>query len=99
MGGTRLSRVLFDVSQLLPRHAHLTAFAASTDSIRMVGAAEQAAHALEALRSSPVLRDVRFQGRIRRELRGDSMATEYFTMVVPLRVDSASVSSSATGGQ
>jgi hypothetical protein len=65
----------------------------------MVGAAEQAADALEALRSSPVLREVGFQGRIRRELRGDSMATEYFTMVVPLRVDSASVSSSATGGQ
>ena len=81
------TRALLDLALLLPRDAHLTRLHATGDTVLIQAIGARAGEAIESLRSSPSLRDVRLRGIIERELEAGATATERFTLVARLAED------------
>src|SRR5690606_14695757 len=71
---------LVELSVLLPPETHLQSLRAVGDTVVIEGAGGRAGEALEALRATPLLRDVQLEGPIMRELEGGTTARERFTV-------------------
>jgi Tfp pilus assembly protein PilN len=73
------SPALLDLALLLPEDAHVTGLRTAGDTLVADAVANRAGAALQALRGSAVLRDVRLRGVVEREMSQGSTARERFT--------------------
>ncbi len=89
LGGTSgWTAFIVELSVMLPPETHLQSLRAVGDTVVIEGAGGRAGEALEALRATPLLRDVQLEGPIMRELEGGTTARERFT-VSAIRVPEA----------
>lgn len=82
--GPGITAALFDLSMLLPEDAHLRSLHATGDTLVMEAAGSRAGLALEAVRASAALRDVRLKGTVERELQSGETTAERFTFAARL---------------
>ena len=88
-GASHLTAAVIDLATLLPSNTYITAIHANGDSLTVEAAGAQAGGALQTLRTSEVLRDIRLRGSVDRRMEEGAVTTERFTFtarVVP-RVD------------
>lgn len=71
---------MVELAVLLPPETHLVSLRAVGDTVVIEGAGGRAGEALEALRTTPLLRDVQLEGPIQRDLEGGTTARERFTV-------------------
>ena len=82
--GPGITAALFDLAMLLPEDAHLRSLHATGDTLVMEAAGSRAGLALEAVRSSAALRDVRLKGTVEREMQSGETTAERFTFAARL---------------
>jgi hypothetical protein len=82
--GPGITAALFDLAMLLPEDAHLRSLHATGDTLVMEAAGSRAGLALEAVRSSSALRDVRLKGTVEREMQSGETTAERFTFAARL---------------
>lgn len=71
---------MVELAVLLPPETHLVSLRAVGDTVVIEGAGGRAGEALEALRTTPLLRDVQLEGPIQRDMEGGTTARERFTV-------------------
>jgi hypothetical protein len=74
----RFTSALFDISLLLPLETHITALRAYGDTLEIEATGGRAGEAIQALRKSGSLADVRLLGTIERDLQDGATAFERF---------------------
>jgi Tfp pilus assembly protein PilN len=82
--GPGITAALFDLAMLLPEDAHLKSLHATGDTLVLEAAGSRAGLALEAVRASAALRDVRLKGTVERELESGETTAERFTFAARL---------------
>jgi hypothetical protein len=78
-GSSHLTAALIDLATLMPSNTYVTAVHANGDSLVVEAAGAQAGGALQALRTSEVLRDIRLRGSVDRRMEEGAVTTERFT--------------------
>lgn len=82
--GSRMSKMLYEVTMLLPNDAHLTRVNAVGDTVFLEGEGPRAGDVLEALVRAPSLRNVHMDGPVQRELEEGETSLERFTIQATL---------------
>jgi hypothetical protein len=82
--GPGITDALFDLALLLPEDAHLRSLHATGDTLVMEAAGGRAGIALEAVRASAALHDVKLRGTVERDLEGGTTTSERFTFAARL---------------
>jgi Tfp pilus assembly protein PilN len=87
---SHLTAAIIDLANLLPSNTYVTALHANGDSLTVEAAGAQAGAALQALRTSEVLRDIRLRGSVDRRMEEGAVTNERFTFTarVAPRVES-----------
>jgi hypothetical protein len=83
----RWTSALFELAMLLPADTHVRSLRATGDTVVIEATSARAGDAVQALRSSTTLRDVRLKGQVERELEDGATALERFSLqarLVPL---------------
>ena len=93
----RLTTALVDIARLLPSDTHLTSFHADGDRLVFEAAGGRAGSAIQALRQSETLTDVRLLGMVERELEEGSTILERYQLTALLvrEVDDGEVRAAA----
>jgi Tfp pilus assembly protein PilN len=78
-GSSHLTAALIDLATLLPSNTYITAVHANGDSLVVEAAGAQAGGALQALRTSEVLTDIRLRGSVDRRMEEGAVTNERFT--------------------